>query len=345
MKYYLTSIFILTNLILQSQVPEKLQSYFESREWVKVIEEGKTILKDDPDNIIAKHYTGRALVELKRFGEAIDYLEETKKGKGIPEWMKGWSYGYLGLCYYGLEKHIKARSNLKSAIKLEATINSTDFARKLMVACQMTKYFDDWELIETEHIRFHIQPGCPISDIKEYCMSREEAYMKVNSFFNASPYKKVDFFLWSKPNEGKQIIGKEIGFSNTDLCIINASVGQTRGHELTHILCQYGIIPKIKNYLINEGVAVAFDQSDKDRMELARAAYKPGLSIKEIMKKNERDNDELIYPIGGALISFLLNKGGADKLKLLLHEQTWDKLIELYGMEAVNEFESLLSAN
>ncbi|TNE48799.1 MAG: hypothetical protein EP344_18495 [Bacteroidetes bacterium] len=132
---------------------------------------------------------------------------------------------------------------------------------------------------------------------------------------------------------------KQIGFSDADLCMINSGIEQTKGHELTHILCAYRIRPLLRNRLINEGAAVAFDQTERNRIALAQSANRSNLSIREIMEQADGLPDGLVYPVGGALIEFLREHGRAETLKQLLYEQTYAKLVELYGETLVREFE------
>ena len=52
-----------------------------------------------------------------------------------------------------------------------------------------------------------------------------------------------------------------------------------------------------------------------------------------------RRDPEVARVVGGALIEFLREQGSAETLKQLLYEQTYAKLIELYGETLVRDFE------
>lgn len=73
--------------------------------------------------------------------------------------------------------------------------------------------------------------------------------------------------------------------------------------------------------------------------DLKQSANRRNSGLKELMSNSDAYSDDTIYPIGGALMEFLLSQNDPDRLKALLKEQTWDKLIELYGESAIQEFE------
>lgn len=203
----------------------------------------------------------------------------------------------------------------------------------------MTEYSKDWEVIETENIKFHIQPDHQIGDLTNFCSEREVAFKENNVFFKAVLYKKIDFFVWSNPEEGKKVLGEEIGFANSDFCIIHSRINQTKGHEITHILCDYGIKPNKKNRLINEGVAVAFDLTNRNRVELAKSANQENIVLKDLMREPYKFPESVVYPIGGALIEYLMENKEKDLIIKLLKEQTYEVLIETYGIEIIEAFE------
>ena len=324
------------------QDSNNIEIFYQNGNLEKTIESGKELLINDSTNLMVNHLVGRALVDQKKFEEAKKYLSNSIH-KNSPNWMNAWSYGYLGTCNYLTDDLEKSKENLTKAIELNATKNSTKFANKRLKWFQLGEYFDEWEIIEKSNIRFHIQPNHGIEDIIDYCELRQKAYEINNNFFKAQPYKKIDFYVWSKPEEGKKIMGKPIGFANSDLCIINSRIEQTKGHEITHIISDHGIKPKKKNRLINEGVAVAFDLTNRDRLEMAKSANDEKLGLKVLMENAKDYPESVVYPIGGALIEFLRNEGSEENLKSLIQNQTWENLIEIYGDGRIEKFDKLIT--
>lgn len=322
-------------------VSENIQLLYKNGDFEKVVEEGKKKLKVKPSDLIANHLVGRALADLKKFEEAEQFLYKAIT-EASPNYVKSWSYGYLGLCNYVNNKYDESKINLEKAIILNATKNSTNYAKRRLQWYQMTEYFEIWEIVETDHLRFHFQPKHEIESVVKYCRIRENAYIQNNEFFKAKPYKKIDYFIWCKPEEAKKIVGKELGFANSELCIINSKINQTKGHEITHILSDYGVKPNLKNRLINEGVAVAFDLTNRNRIELAKSVNIKNFTIKELIEQADNLPASIIYPIGGALIEYLNSDKDYIKLKKLIKEQSWQNLIKLYGIEKIEEFEQLI---
>jgi len=214
---------------------------------------------------------------------------------------------------------------------LNATKNATQFAQKYLNALQMNEIFESWETVEKENIRFHFQQKSNIRDIENYIKNREEAYLEINKFFQSTPFKKIDFFVWDQPDEAKKLFGRELGFANSKLCIINSRNNQTSGHEITHILSDYGIQPLKKTALINEGVAVYFDQSNRDRMKTAKNLLDDKeVDIIDLWNNPDKYPNEYNYALGGALIDFLMNNGNENQLKALLKNQTPETATKTY---------------
>lgn len=339
--FLILTLISITKTYSQEITDRDLEKLYNQKQYQKVLELGKVKLEKEPLNVTANHLVGRILADNKNFKEAIPYLKASIQPDS-PDYTKSWSNAYLGKCYYILDSITQSKNNLRKAFDLNATENSTKFALKYLKAFQMTSEFDGWEIIEKKHIRFHFQPNNNIENLEDYCNQRVEAYKKNNEFFKAKPYKKIDFFIWSNPDDAIKYFGKPLGFTNSELCIINSLPEQTLGHEITHILTSFGIKPKIKNELINEGVAVAFDLTKRNRIQMAKKSNPTNLSIQQIMKNNKEISDEIIYPVGGALIEFLRNNADDETLKKLIHEQTYENLISLYGENMIKKFEELI---
>ncbi|MEZ4921065.1 MAG: hypothetical protein R2792_18340 [Saprospiraceae bacterium] len=344
---YKKAYFLVVSAVLFCYTPnwgqqiEQIQSEFQKGNLTETVLLGKQLLEQEPNHLLANHLIGRALTDLGKYNEAKRYLTASCN-PSASSWMIAWSHGYLGTCYFMTDSLTLAQQHLEKAIRLKATKNSTAFAKKSQKQFQFSPYFNSWETVETATLRFHFQPGHRIKNLQDYCQSRQEAFDTINLFFEAKLSKKIDYFIWSKPKQGKKIIGSNIGFANSELCLINAQIRQSRGHELTHILCKQGLSPILKNRFINEGVAVAFDLSERNRVEEAIKVNKKNWHIKELMDQaNELPESEL-YPIAGAFIEYLLKQKGEPALKRVLINQSWETLMEVYGKELILKFEKAI---
>ena len=324
---------------IKAQTSKEIWGYYSERNLEKTVKFGKQALQEDPKNPQINLAIGRALTDNKQFKKAIPYLEKGSVEVNNADWVRAWSLGYLGECYYATDNYKLSKECLKNCIQLKATKNSVSYARKRIKFFQMGKIFDTWDIIETEHIRFHFQNKNQVNNFESYISNREEAYQVINNFFMAEPYKKIDYFIWNDRDLAKMTLGRELGFANSKLCLINSAKNQTRGHELTHILLDYGIQPRQKTRFINEGVAVYFDQTNRDRYKIARESLNEDeINIIDLWNNPDKHHAKYNYAIGGAFICFLLENRGESKLKKLLTNQTTQSAAEIY-----DEFEKLIN--
>jgi tetratricopeptide (TPR) repeat protein len=322
---------VLPVLTIEAQTSKEIWEYYSKRDFEKTIKTGKQALREDSKNPQVNLAIGRALADSKQFKKAIPYLKKGTVKENNAGWVRAWSYGYMGVCYYATDNYKRSKESLRTCIRLKATKNSIRFAQKRMKWFQMHSLFDTWDIVEKKNIRFHFQNKNRIEDLDNFISNRETAYQVINSFFNANPYKKIDYFIWNDRAHAKRVLGRELGFSNSELCLINSANNQTRGHELTHILLDYGIKPEKKTRFINEGVAVCFDQTKRNRYKIARESLvKNDINVVDLWNNPDKYPGKYNYTVGGAFIEFLLKKRGKSKLKKLLANQTSKAASQIY---------------
>ena len=327
---------------LKAQTSREIWGYYSERDLEKTIRIGKQALRAEPENPQINLAIGRALTDNKKFKKAIPYLKKGSVKDKNPGWVRAWSFGYLGVCYYMTDDYKLSKESLKNCIQLKATKNSIRYASKRIKLFQMEKIFDTWHIAETENIRFHFQNKNQIKDFESFMSNRKSAYQVINSFFEAVPYKKIDYFIWNDRDQAKRILGRELGFANSDLCLINSASNQTRGHELTHILLDYGLKPRKNTRFISEGVAVFFDQTNRDRYKIARESLETNqINVIDFWDNPDKYPDKYNYTVGGAFIGFLFEKGSESQLKKLLRNQTSESAAEIYAdfVKLIDEFE------
>lgn len=345
-RFTLFILFVFISSSVLSQNIEELGELYAKREFTTLIDRGKKILELDPKNPQVNVLVGRSLADTKFYLEAIPYLIKGLAEKDNPKWVIAWSHTYLGLCYYFTDEILKAQEHFNACIRLNATKNSTQHAERRLKAFQLDEYYKSWHSIETVHFRFHFQNKKDIPDIASFTDLREKAYENINKFFKGTPPKKIDFYVWSDADAGKSQLGKNVGFAIADLCIINVMKNQTRGHEITHILLEYGLHPIIKTGFINEGTATFFDQTDRNRMEVAKEAIAEiEIKVLDLWDNPDKYTSDLNYTVGSAWIEYLNKKGSEAQLKRLLAEQTSAaaKLIYQDFDDLLSEFENALN--
>jgi hypothetical protein len=112
-------------------------------------------------------------------------------------------------------------------------------------------------------------------------------------------------------------------------------VNQTVGHEITHLAVYHGAQPTQRTGLINEGLAVYFDQSGRDRYATARAALaaagRKTVSIETLWTDWASVPPRVSYPVAGAFVHHLMERGGPAAIKQLARHQTLDRAQQIYG--------------
>lgn len=344
MKHILLVFFLSLSFTLSAQVKDLGKLFFKGK-YEKVIIKGTALLEKDTENPEVNSIVGRAYMALDKYETAIPFLQEGLNPISEKPFIKAWSMAELGKAYYLTGQSEMGIVNLKHVIKMGATRNCTRFAKNCLVAFQENTYFQNWEVYETENLRFHFQDVSVIESIGKYANQHEKAYKSINAFFKVKLAKKIDFFVWKDREEAISVFGRPLGFANSKLEMINAWYKQTKGHEICHILCDEALYPNKKSLLINEGIAVYFDQTFRNKMDQARKVLPKGeFHLLELWESPTHYERDLSYPMGAAFIDFLINKEGIGKIKELLKNQTIENAKVIYPdfMELVKTFEAML---
>jgi len=344
MKHILFAFLLSISFTLSAQIKDLGKLYAKGK-YEKVIIKGTALLENDAEDPEVNSIVGRAYVALGKYDTAISFLQVGLNPIIEKPFVKAWSLAELGKAYYQTGRVEMGIANLKHAIKMGATRNCTRFAKNCLIAFQENSYFQNWEVHETENMRFHFQDVSSMENIEIYVKNHEQVYKNINVFFKVKLPKKIDFFVWSDRSEAYSVLGRPVGFANSKFKIVNAWYKQTKEYEICHILCDEALHPKKKSKLINEGIAAYFDQSHRNKMDQARKVLPKGkFYLLELWESPTHYKRDLSYPMGGAFIDFLINKEGKGKIKELLKNQTIENAKVIYPdfMELVKTFEAML---
>lgn len=308
-----------------------------------VVAQGQKELAAHGEQPLVSLIIGRAYADKQQFREAVPYLTKSLNDARTPTDEKAWSKAYLGTCYYGLQQYPEARQALEAVVAEAATKNVTSYAKNRLGIARAAEVASKWEALETSHFRFRFQNPKRVGSIQSYAALHEQAYETNNRFFQATLPRKIDFFVWDDGLEAKKILGQELGFTQPYMVTIHVLPDQTKGHEITHMLTHYGMQPPRKNHFINEGVAVCFDQTNRNRMQVARQATSgQTIDIWQMWEHPETYSNKELYPVGGALLEYLLAHSSEAEVKRLLREQTPQLGRQLFSQQ-VADFEKELN--
>lgn len=334
MRFFLLQLLLIIVTTCNAQELGKLWEKYYQKEYKYVLDESLPLLIDYPNNMNLNLLIGRAFTDNGNSNEAILYLKKVIEND-INKPNIAWSMAYLGRCYYNIDSIDLAKKYLNTCIKVNATNNATREAYKYLEFFSISQFYDSWTLVETDNYRFHFQNS---KYDKEYVKYMSKLFIDLNKFFNSRTLKKLDFFVWEDPIEAQARLKMNLAFANYSTVSVHTTYKNTKGHELTHILCFFGLNPKNINNLITEGVAVYFDQTNRNRMKVAQEFLNgKKINIIDLWTNTSNYSRDYCYPIGGALIDFLLKTGTEQQLKEILKDQSIDNAKKIY-----RDFENLM---
>jgi len=321
---------------------EQLGKLYLAGQLDAVVAQGKQELAAHPEQPIVSLIVGRAYADKQQFEQAVPYLTKSLTDARTPTDEKAWSKAYLGHCYYGLQQYPEARQALEEVVAQAATKNVTSYATQRLPLARAAELATKWEALETKHFRFRFQNPKNINSLQAYAAVHEQAYETNNRFFHATVPRKIDFFVWDNGLEASKILGQELGFTQPYMVTIHVLPNQTYGHEITHMLTQYGLQPTQKTKLINEGVAVYFDQTNRNRLQAARQQVSGQTDIWKMWEQPDLFPSKQVYAVGGALLEYLLAHASEAEVKQLLRNQTPQMGRQLFSKQ-VADFERELT--
>ena len=350
MKKVFTSILILTSLISLGQNPpiDDLWKLYNSQDLKSVIEKAKPYLEDDPNNIDLNLMVGRSFTDRADFKNALPYLELAAKNDSSNSWRKAWALGYLGVCYYMFGDYDGSKKSLKECFDSNVTKNAIQYAGMRMLLFGFNDFYKDWKVVESANFRFHFQ-NMGDSDIKSFISSREDAFQNINTFFNSKLPKKIDFFVWESREDAKNLLRADLGFAEPGSCMVHSYYQQTKGHEMTHVISNYSTEMTIKTGLINEGAAVCFDQTNRNKEQIVEDwlnANGKKIQVGEIWANWKNYPEDVTYPLSGLFVRELIDNFGREKFIQFFGNQTYENARLIFGHhldDVIKEFEKKIN--
>jgi tetratricopeptide (TPR) repeat protein len=320
----LVLLFLVSILPARSQVTlAELSTLYQQGQLDEVIARGTQALKAPDEQPVINLLVGRAYTDKQQFQAALPFLSKSALAASSSADVKAWSQAYLGTCSYALQDYHHAQLAFETVVAAQATRNVTAYATKRLGMLRAQEVATTWSTVETAHFRFHFQAPARIGSPQTYAAAHEQAYEAINTFFQAVLPRKIEYYVWDDRLSARQLLGRDIGFTQAEFMTIHALKNQTRGHEITHLLLEYGLHPRGQSRLINEGIAVYFDQTARNRLVAARQAVASSwVDVWKMWEQPQGYSDDQLYAVGGALLEYLAAHTSAAELKRLLQEQT-----------------------
>lgn len=328
---YILSILLIASACVAGAQSKEIQKLYSKRKFEQVISKAEFDLKKNPNDVGLQLILARAYADFYETEKAMPILEKLYQQTDLNAEQKAWVTAYLGKCYFVYDQKEKAIETLKKCAMMEGNRKAVKSARATLSKLQMGNYFKDWTIEEGKHIRFHYQKIENIKDKGAYQQKRELACERMLQLFDYQLSKKIDVFVWDDKYVAYQKMNRPLGFSNAALGIVNVYNGQEFDYEICHMLSKRIAKTTYTSMLIKEGLGVYFDKMDQNLFKMARKEIPAeGFQVVKLWEDPKNYKRNLSYPVGGALIEFLINTSGKDKLIKLLRKQSIEHAEEVY---------------
>jgi tetratricopeptide (TPR) repeat protein len=343
---FLSLLFVSINYT--QNIDDKLRSLYEENKYSELIEKADSVLVTNPNNIVANFLKGRTLVDLNNYVDGKQFLQRAMEIEKNEPSLTAWGLFYLAKIEIASNNREKAREYLGNCIRMNATKNVTNAAKRNAILLGLDEYYKDWSEVETVHFVFLSQPNTQVSDKQNFAKSREAAFDTINSFFKTKIPRKIVFVVWNGDEDPLKIGIKQQGFARPELCCIHSRAFQTIGHEMTHVISYYVGKNLFRTRFINEGVGVTFDQDGgNNKIALAKAnkikeGFTGKIDIKEAWNNPEKYPEWVYYSFAGEFVKRLIKKCGDERFLKLVSNQTYDFAKQIYGDQLqliINELE------
>lgn len=278
-----------------------------------------------PDDPSPWHDLGRLLARTQR----ADLLPEAEQALltclalNPPEpWMTVWCHVVLGDVYFRTDRDSVATEHCERAIELNATVNATRNARRLLARNRTSDAgYEDWTVFDTEHFQIHLSSYFTHPDSKAHFAGEyESAYRRLKRFWGVEPEGPVHLYIYSA-DEMETQAAMPAHHAFPERREIHTSGNAAPGHELTHVFA-YVVNPNQRSALLVEGVAKVLDQvrtpfaTDCEAFEAVKGDS--AVSLAEISRSFDYRND---YLIAASFVTHVIREYGAERFLALYRSE------------------------
>jgi len=315
-------------------------------------DQAAVLLADHPDDRDLRHLLGRCLFDLGDEDAAREHLQFCVTD-APHDWRYAWSLFYLGGIAVTRGDDAECRRMWTEVRDSGITANVAKAAASNLKAFGLDETFADWPVRDTEHLHLVFSPQLTERDLDEFARVHEDAWHTITEAFGGHPEYRTRYIVWFDDAEAQRMAGiPSLGFAKPEHNLIHCAWQQTVGHELTHVVCYHALQPVERTGLINEGLAVAHDLTERDQLARARAAMKDAgvaaVDLGQCWNDPRCLESAVFYPVAGAWIQFLLERKGRETVLELGRNQTLAHAEAVIGLELVGlmeEFEGKLNAD
>lgn len=301
----------------------------------QALEKAQMRLAGAPADRALNMLVGRCLADLGRAAEGKPYLQKVVADLQ-PDWIHAWSQFYLAFIAIQEGDDETARALWTQVRDAKLTENVARNAGRNLTGFALAEAFANWSRVSTANCRFAFSPALADSDRQAFADRHEKAWEQLTKYFGGRPPWQVRYIVWGSEDEARSMAGiNGLGFARPEACLVNCRWDQTVGHELAHVVSFHALKPTTRTALINEGLAVRCDLTGRDRLARARDAVAgaglDSLDIAALWERPPTGQDAWFYPVAGAWVQMLEDRGGRESLFALCREQTLANARAVYG--------------
>jgi len=353
MKKYLLILCLICNFIVvsaQSPQLKELWKLSKNKKYEELIKKGEQFLQKDSNNVEYQMMVGIALFRLNKIDKSKEHFEKAALHNDPHSSIRARSKVYLALCYFLECDYEKSKEALLDCKKIKSYSSIKEYNEYWFERLGFHDFYNNWYIKETDHFRFYFQDTSDLN-YKRFICKCEDAYTKIDTFFNSDVPKKVDYFVWTSTTDARNIIKRASAFAYSSLCLIHGNTNENEGHEIAHVI-SLNYTKDIKKYkFISEGTAVYFDQTDLDIEQWFEGVLKKykikKIDVKDVWEKWEKHPSDYSYHLGGLFVEELIKEYGQEKFLEFFADQSYKNAKKVFGKgldDFIKEFEESLAS-
>ena len=166
--------------------------------------------------------------------------------------------------------------------------------------------------------------------LEEWLDVREKAFQNICNYLktDGDNVNKITFFVFNDKKQGMNY-GRRLGYAVPSKYEIYTTFDQTPGHELTHLVSYWINKKRIKSAVINEGLAVYQDQTERNYNRICKSLISEGKVSVDILKNLLGDDFRKQiygYPLGASFVSYLIEIYGLYKFKDFFTQEEYNEI-------------------
>lgn len=274
-----------------------------------------------PDDPLARYVLGRIMADSQRpelMRDAERVLGECLALEPSEPWMVAWCHVLLADICFKTERDSFATEHCERAIELNATVNATRNARRLLARNRTSDAgFADWTVMRSQHFEVHCSPTVAPHDtfVAHLIRQYESAYRRLSQFWGLEPDGTVQLYLYA-PEEMEANATVPYHHAFPERREIHATTRATPGHELTHVFAY--VVNPLQRSVLAEGIATVLDQVRTafviDGEASAAIKNGPSIAVREMEQGFDYDDH---YRFAASFVSHLIREYGAERFLTL----------------------------